>query len=297
MPELPEVETIIRGLNKLVRGLTIRDIFLESFKIIKYPKADDFIKNLKGKKIISIFRKGKNILIELNDNNILLIHLKLTGHLLYGQWQLKNKQWQSLKKGHLNDPQNRFIRLILKLSNGQMLALSDLRKFAKIMLIKKEEIEKLPELKKLGIDPLTPQFNLVYFKNLVNHLKQRRPRLTIKNLLLDQSIISGIGNIYSDEILFVSKIHPLKQINRLTNEDIKRIYKAIISILKEAIKRRGSSVGYGDYRDLSGAKGNYASELRVYQREKKICSYCGQPIKKIKIGSRSSYFCPHCQKL
>ena len=299
MPELPEVQTIVNSLKKKILGLTIRDIWFDWPKSIKsHRDKNQFKKSLKARKIIGISRKGKNILIELSSKYVLLIHLKLTGHLLYGKWKLRAKNWIPLSGNkELNDPDNKYIHFMIIFSNGTMLALSDLRKFAKIMFFPLREIDEIEDLKKLGPDPMNQKFTFNSFKDIMDGVIKKRHKLKIKQLLLDQNIISGIGNIYSDEILYRSKIHPQRTISRLTLVNLKNIYKAIRLILREAIRSKGSTVGYGDYRDPEGKSGGYSKLIQVYGRENKKCFTCKALIKRIKFGSRSSYFCPKCQKL
>jgi formamidopyrimidine-DNA glycosylase len=291
MPELPEVETIVRGLRKKVLQRTFLDVWTDFEKMIKKPKNFQLFKNLlRGKKIEKIWRRGKNIIFELKGGWSLLIHQKLTGHLLLGKWKKENNTWKAQIKGPLQeDPMNRFLHLIFWLDKGLQLALSDLRKFAKVELWKKEELEKSEEFKNLGPDPLEKSFTFEKFKNSL-------PRKgKIKQVLMDQKILSGIGNIYSDEILWAAKIHPLKEISKLSLADLKKIYLAIKDILKKAIKLRGTSIS--DFRDIEGKKGRFEMFLKVYQKEGEKCSRCNSPIKRIKIGGRSAHFCPHCQKL
>lgn len=295
MPELPEVQTIVNDLRRKIIGRFILDIWLDEPKLIKLPKAEDFKKQIKGLKIKDIKRRGKNILIYLDkDGNssekILLIHQKLTGHLLIGKWEIQNNMPKSIIKGALQEPVNGFIHLIFYLDNGEQLALSDLRKFAKVVFGRRDEIENLSDFKKIGIDPFDKNFTFERFKELVWFKRQK-----IKQVLMDQEIIAGIGNIYSDEILWLAKIHPLKPSNKLKERELKGIYLAIKKILAEAIRLRGTSTS--DYRDPAGKRGKYGEIRRVYQRTLLPCFRCKTLIKRIKIGDRSAHFCPNCQKL
>lgn len=296
MPELPEVQTIVDDLKKKIIGLQIVDVWTDACQLIKKPSFENFKKQIKGAKIEEIERRGKNIFIfltksyKLNTKKlILLIHQKLTGHLLYGKWQMENGKWQPIEKGPLEETVNNYIHLILFLNNGKMLALSDLRKFAKVILSSPSDIENLKEIKELGPDPLDKNFNFEEFKKLIKSEKRK-----IKEVLMDQSVISGMGNIYSDEILWQAKIHPLKLANQLADLEIKNLYKAMHSVLEKAIKMRGTSIS--DFRDPEGRPGNYAEIRAVYQREGEKCRRCGAIIKRIKIGGRSARFCPKCQR-
>ena len=291
MPELPEVETTVRDLRKKVLGRTFIDAWSDFPKMIKRPKSfEQFKKEIKDKKIEKIWRRGKNIIFDLSGKLSLLIHQKLTGHLLLGKWIKKAEKWQSKLPGPLlEDPMNRFLHLIFWLDNGQMLALSDLRKFAKVELWNSDELKESEEIKSLGPEPLEKEFTFQKFKEILPKKGK------IKQVLMDQNIIAGIGNIYSDEILWQAKVHPLREIKELSEEEIKRIYEAMRRILPKAIELGGESIS--DFRRISGEKGGFDVLRKVYRREREKCSRCGTIIKRLKISSRSTHFCPHCQPL
>ena len=296
MPELPEVETIVRDLNKTVKGLKITDVWASWKKIIKQPNYNEFVKQIKNQKILKTRRRAKYILIDLSGNKTLIIHQKISGHLLYGKWEIKNKEVKSLANGPLkDDPQNRFIRFILYLNNGKQLGLSDLRRFAKILLVDTDEINEMKEIKELGPEPLDSSFSFRKFREIFEKLVRRRGGGKIKQVLMDQNVIAGIGNIYSDEILFEAKIHPLKEVQQLGDDDLKRIYQAMKKILQRAIVLQGDSMS--DYRTIDGKKGRYQEVQKVYQQEGEKCYRCKETIKRIKISGRSAHFCPVCQKL
>lgn len=291
MPELPEVETTVRELKKTqppILGAGFVDLWTDFKKIVKRPKDfEEFKKEIKGKEIEKIWRRGKNILFDLSGNKTLLIHQKLTGHLLLGKWEEKEGKWQAKIPGPLSeDPMNRFLHLIFWLNDGRMLALSDLRKFAKVELLDQEELKK--ELSSLGPEPLEKSFTFEKFKEVLPK------RGKIKQILMDQEVIAGIGNIYSDEILWQAKIHPFRDVSKISEEELKGIYQAIKEILPKAIKVGGESIS--DYRRPSGEKGGFDSLRKVYRREGEKCSRCGAIIKKIKLAGRSAHFCPNCQK-
>lgn len=292
MPELPEVETIVRGLREKVLGRTFIDVWTDNPKMIKRPKSFDlFRKAVRGEKMIKIGRLGKNILIYLSGKKVLLIHQKMTGHLLYGLWRFEKRVWQPAERGPLGDPVNRFIHLLFWLDNKNMLALSDLRKFAKAELWEVGELEKDEEVGKIGPDPLEKSFVFEKFKKI---LKDRKGK--IKQVLMDQRVLAGIGNIYSDEILWQANIHPLAEVSRLSESDLRRIYRAIPVVLEKAIALQGDSVS--DYRLIDGQKGHYQEIQKVYRREGEPCPRKdGGIIKRLKIGGRSGHFCPRCQKL
>ena len=223
---MPEVQTIITDLRKVLPGLKITGFWSD------IPSFRDIKKEVVGKKIMKLELRGKNILIVLSENKILLIHQRMTGHLLYGKWKFQGKELKSLISGPLlKDPQNRFIHLILGLSNGKQLALSDLRKFAKVLVWPADKLDQLPEIAKLGPEPLEPSFSLGKFREI---LKKKSGK--IKVVLMNQEVISGIGNIYSDEILWEAGIHPLARAERLDDNDLKMIFHAIKKVLNKAIK-------------------------------------------------------------
>lgn len=297
MPELPEVETTVRDLNKKILGLKIKDVWTDFKKMVKKPALlagglsdfDSFKKEIIGQRIEKIKRRGKNILFYLSGGKIMLIHQKLTGHLLVGKWKLENGKWKPLIKGALEEKINTFIHLMFFLSNDKMLALSDLRKFAKVLVIDAKNLDSLKDIKNLGPEPLDKNFDFEKFKE---RLKNRRGK--IKRVLMDQEVIAGIGNIYSDEILFEARVHPLKDVSKLSERELKEIYRAMKKILKQAIKLKGGSIS--DYRTPSGKRGGFDRLRRVYRREGEKCPRCGAIIKRIKLAGRSAYFCPKCQK-
>ncbi|GMX58858.1 MAG: bifunctional DNA-formamidopyrimidine glycosylase/DNA-(apurinic or apyrimidinic site) lyase [Candidatus Microsyncoccus archaeolyticus] len=285
MPELPEVETIVRGLEKKVLKRTFLNIWTDSKKLFKGIAFNNFVKKIKGKKIKNIRRRGKNILFDLSEGLTLLIHQKITGHLLIGKWGKKDNKYISLEKGaKLNDPINQSIRVVFFFDKGIQMALSDLRKFAKIELKETEEIEK--ELSVLGPEPL--EINFKEFKELFLNKKG-----VIKQVLMNQNFIVGIGNIYANDILWEAKISPKRRLESLKEEEIEKIYSAMKRILNESIKLKGDS--FSDFRTISGEKGGYHKIIRVYGKEGEKCK-CGGTIRRIKQGGRSSFFCPNCQK-
>lgn len=283
MPELPEVQTTVNGLNKKIKNLTITGVWTDWPKYLK----KGFAKEITGRKILKIWRIGKNIIFDLSGGKVMLIHQKMTGHLLYGKWR--------------DEKVNSYIHLIFSLSNGEKLSLSDLRKFAKILAVDKKDFKNLKDIKNIGPDPLLQSFKFSDFKNLIT-----KRRGAVKKILVNQNIISGIGNIYSDEILFTAKIHPLKKIENLNRTELKKIFNATKKILKKAVKLRGTSIS--DYRDTAGKAGRYGDVRLVYRKEGEKCprlrqsfgrqaNKCNGIIKRIKIGGRSAHFCLVCQKL
>ncbi|MDD5732058.1 MAG: bifunctional DNA-formamidopyrimidine glycosylase/DNA-(apurinic or apyrimidinic site) lyase [Patescibacteria group bacterium] len=295
MPELPEVQTVVDDLNKKIKGSKILGVFYcdnkKAFKGITFEK---FKKEIKNRKIIDIKRRAKYILINLTGSKVLIFHLKMTGHLLV----VSSKQVSSkyIEKGRwvgnnlpkeLLDPRNQFIHLVLELSGDKILAFSDVRKFGVIRLENSDYLSSLEA--KLGPEPLDPKFDLNQFKKVLDGTNGK-----IKAVLMDQSRIAGIGNIYGDEILFLAGVRPDRRVKSLKKEEVEKIFKSIRPVLEKAIKYRGSSES--DYRDTSGKKGDYQNHSFVYRREKNACGKCGGTIKKIKIGQRSAHYCTECQK-
>ncbi len=289
MPEFPEVKSTIKGLKKHVIGKTISNIWTDWPKMVKKPDTFSYFKStIKGKKIKDIRQRGKNIVFDLSDNYSLLVHQKLTGHLLYGKWEEKEKdKWVSKTKGPISsDRMNSYIRFIFFFKDGYQMALSDLRRFAKIELAKSDEIRK--DLNE-SLGPGAMDISLKEFKKRVS-----KRRKAIKKTIMDQSVIAGVGNIYSDEALFRAKIHPLKDSNDLNDKELKKLYNSIQKVLKQALKYSGTSVS--DYRTPEGKKGSFSKYLKVYNKDGEKCPKCSAKIKRIKIGNRSARFCPKCQK-
>src|SRR3989344_1600979 len=293
MPELPEVETTVRDLRKKLVGLKFKDVWTDPAKPTHVGRGASWPlikKVIKNKKILDVKRRAKFIIIDIEGAYSVFIHQKISGHLLYGIWTMEHGIWKSKVKGPLqNDSKNRFIRTIWSLSNGYQLAFSDLRRFGKILLVKDDNLSELPEIKKLGPEPLEIDFN--EFKKLF-----ARKRGRIKQVLMDPFFIAGIGNIYSDEILWNSGHHPLSRVENLKKADLKKIYASTQKILKKAIKAGGTSIE--DYRKPSGEKGEYQDYTEAYHQHGNKCSKKdGGVIQRIKVGGRSAHFCPKHQKL
>ncbi len=290
MPELPEVENTIRSLNKLIIGSRIQDVWTNAPNLVRKGSFQELKKNIIKYKIKNVERRAKNIIILLDEDHVLLVHLKMTGHFLIGKWHIQNNQGQekavSCESGILSEKVNGYIHFIFYLKDGRELALSDLRKFAKIIFGKKERIYKEEGIHNIGVDAL--EIKISKLRSIVSKSSKN-----IKTLLMDQHKIAGIGNIYSDDILFKAKIHPLRQASSLTNKEIKNLYNAIHDILSLAVKLGGTSIS--DFRDIKGEKGVYGERRLVYRRDGKPCFVCGSIIRRIKIGGRSARFCSSCQ--
>ena len=285
MPELPEVETIVSDLNQKIKGVTIEKFWSDFPSAIKGTTLEKFKLEMKNKKILSAERVGKNIFLHLSGGKSLHIHLRMTGHLLFKDSSLKKKNV------HFEDKVNQYIRHIWYLGKNKTLEFSDLRKFATIHLLETKGIEKYLEEKKVGIDAMSPKFTLTTFNTLLD----TKPKMPIGIFLLDQGIISGIGNIYRSEILFAAGVLPERKNESLKKDERKKIYLATGKILKLAIKLRGTSDS--DYRDSSGAPGHFQKMLRVYRKDKTPCpKKCDGLILRKKMAQRSVFYCAKCQK-
>lgn len=298
MPELPEVETIARELKKKIVGKRITDVWADREKPLKQASGlKGFLKEVKGKKIVDVRRRAKFVVIDLEGPKTIFIHQKISGHLLYGRWRKEKNEWGAVKPGPLrDDPQNKYLRIIFFLNNGYQVALSDLRRFGKVMLVDDKDLENLKELKKLGPEPLEMSFN--DFKKLFNPSTKlgagKKGRL--KPVLMDPYFIAGIGNIYSDEILWDAGYHPLARVEKLKEKDLKKIFASIGKVLKKAIKYQGDSMD--DYRLPSGEKGRYQKIQKAYQQTGKKCAKNdGGAIQRLKINGRSAHFCSKHQRL
>ncbi len=304
MPELPEVQTIVDDLKKRVVGKTIVDFWTDTPKIIKKPSLKEFRKKLPGSLIVDVQRIGKNIVFTLklktkksssDSNMIMLVHQKMTGHFLIGNWDLKKVGRKTIvipkTKGPISsDKYNSYIRMIFYFDNGTQMALSDLRKFAKVILIPQKDADNLKDLKDLGPDVFSKKIDSDYLYSIFQKRKK-----AVKPILLEQQVVSGIGNIYGDESLFIAGINPLTKSNILSKKETAKIINSARKVIKKSLKLRG--ISSSDYRDTYGEKGGYDKVRFVYDREGLPCRICQTEIKRVKIGQRSSYFCSHCQKL
>ncbi len=249
-----------------------------------------FKKEIVGETFISAERRGKNILIHVSNGKTILIHMKMTGHLLYGRYSWSGKRWQSTQP-LLSDPFNQFVHLIFVLSNGHHLAFSDMRKFAKVTLFETRNRESIIDLAGLGPEPLENLSFSTFTKQL-----DKKPRGPVKTVLMDQHIIAGIGNIYSDEILWTSGIHPLRTVPSLTASEKRSMWNAMKQILTTSIKMGGDSMS--DYRNIYGERGKFQNTHKAYRQTNKPClkKGCNGKIVRKVIGGRSSHFCSSHQK-
>jgi formamidopyrimidine-DNA glycosylase len=276
MPELPEVETVRLSLHNRIVGQKITAVRIGDFAgVLGGDEPSAFSARIVGREIVGTRRRGKYILIDLDDDSLLLIHLRMTGNLVLVPGQ---------------DPQLRFEHLSLELENGATLRFSDQRKFGRVLHYPPGNTNLVDG--KVGPEPLSDEFTAdVLAKSLA------RRSGPIKSTILNQKIVAGIGNIYADEALFRARIHPLSPANQLNFEEIRGLHRAIRQVLREGLGNRGTSISH--FRDGNGDQGNNQSNLRVYGkgRSENACPRCGRPLTFLVIGGRSSHFCPNCQRL
>jgi formamidopyrimidine-DNA glycosylase len=294
MPELPEVQTTVNGLARQVTGRSVVQAWMDPEKYIGSAANRSWSsirRLLPGRRIIEVRRHAKYIVIKLDDGSSLWIHQKMTGHLLVGQWKREHKKWVSSATGPLaQDPVNRFIRMVLGLDDGRQIALSDARRFAKIIhLQKNEEPASVSELSRIGPDALA--LTRTQFAQLFSGRRGK-----IKAALMNPACIAGIGNIYADEILHRAGINPFTSINRLEQKDFTLLHTWMVKILNMAIDVGGSSTD--DYRRPDGTTGSYQDRHLAYHQQGKPCTLCAKgTIHRMMHNGRSSHFCPAHQRL
>ena len=287
MPELPEVEIVKRSLSKMINNTTIVNIKIKN-KNLRYKLPVKFSRELNGEKILNISRRSKYLIFHF-EKKILLAHLGMSGKFIlirdHDKRIFKTSFYYNL---NINKKHN---HVYFKLNNGYILIYNDVRRFGFLKVFKLNDIKKIPFLKKLGFEPFSKKFNLEYFKNYIKYKKRN-----IKNLLMDQTFVSGIGNIYVNEVLFASKIKPLRSCNSLKSYEIKSIIFNIKKILKLSISKGGSSIK--DFQNTLGKNGNFQQFFYVYGKYAEECSRisCKGNIKKVMISARSSFYCSNCQK-
>ena len=282
MPELPEVETVAHDLRPRIVGATIVGARSSWARTLRSHAPEAFAEAVAGRQVLAVGRRAKQVLIELSGEAALTVHLKMTGQLFVVP---------------ANAPEDPYIRLVLELEDGRELRFRDVRKFGRVGLYGRDpasgeltvEVGGAAVFAAIGPEPLDPAFTLRDFRRL---LRRRKGRL--KPLLLDQSFLAGVGNIYADEALWTARLHPLRTAGTLHPADERRLYEAVRTILSEAIERRGSSID--DYTAPDG-DGSMQERLQVYQRTGEPCPRCGRPVKRVVIGARSTHFCSWCQRL
>lgn len=307
MPELPEVTTTVRGLQNVLPHLRIVDVWTDL--AVKHPipqftdtlKSATFFKKFKkiviGATITHVDRRAKNILIHLSNKMTILIHLKMTGHILYGEYVYTKKKntWapNTHERTSLHDPFNRFVHVVFSLSNGKYFVLCDARKFGKVTLLQHDTERESSHLKNIGPEPLDNALTLTKFITRIT----LRPHTSIKTVLMDQSILAGIGNIYSDEMLWSAGIHPESYSTSIPIPQVKALFTAMKHVLTKGIDFGGDSMS--DYRDIDGNPGRFHHHHNVYRKTNTPCSKkgCSGAILRKVINGRSAHYCSVHQKL
>lgn len=308
MPELPEVETVVRELHKKLPGRTIKSVTVRAPKIVaigpktvsnirakSHATAKKFAAGLAGRKFVSVRRRAKLLIFDLDGPLSMLAHLKMTGQFIFEDNALRKKsggKYRILNKltAPLVSLPGKYTHVIFEFKDGAKLYFNDLRQFGYLKLVTDEEVGQVSEFATYGPEPLDAKFTEKVFAERV----ARRSRTTIKQALLDPSIVAGIGNIYSDEILFHAKVAPTRLVGSLAPKELKAIYLQIKPVLKTAIKYKGSSVG--DFIRTDGKWGSMGKHHFVYGRKGQACKVCGTMIKSVKLGGRTSCYCPKEQK-
>ena len=276
MPELPEVETLRRMLARTVLGRAISEA-VSSGAALRQKRMADFSASTRGRRITGFSRRGKYLIVELDGPNAILVHLGMSGTLI---------RRDDGRNGGLD---LRHDHLRLRLDDGSWLVYNDPRRFGTVRLVPAGRLEQIPELAKLGPEPLTAGFDAAYLARVA-----RGRRVAIKNLLMDQQVVAGIGNIYAAEILFRAGVRPTRCAGGLGRTQLERVVGASREVLREAIGSGGTTIR--NYRDARGRAGNFRLRLKVYGREGEPCAACGTPIRNVRLGQRASFFCPRCQR-
>lgn len=274
MPELPEVETIKRVIEPQIQGLTIENVTVKRPEVTAYPTADEFCKLLTGQTISHMTRRGKFLVIQLNSNDRIILHLRMTGCLLLTP---------------ADYPEEKHTHVIFRLNNGKELRFSDTRRFGRLWLLKNGEADTYSGIEKLGTEPLDKMLAAEYLKALLGKRKK-----AVKECLLDQSVIAGIGNIYSDEILFTAGIYPARPANSLNMEEWERLAAAIPERISYFIEV--NKITPEEYLETKGQDYRNTPFLQVYGQEGKPCPKCGEMLCRMVVGGRGSVYCPVCQK-
>jgi formamidopyrimidine-DNA glycosylase len=271
MPELPEVETIVRGLDRLLRGKTIASATVMMAKIVS-PEPPRFEEALRGEQIASVGRRGKMVVVELTSRRCLLVHLRMTGRLI-------------VQEACARDPEP-YTKVLLRYTDDSRLCFADIRQFGRMRLVEPED----KWASDVGIEPLSEEFSVEWLATLL------RGRTTpIKVFLLDQRHVAGLGNIYACEALWEAGIPPSRPAGSISREGRQHLHAAIRDVLERAITLRGTSID--DYVDAEGAKGGFQNQLKVYGRDGQPCLRCGRMVQRIVLAQRGTWWCPGCQKV
>ncbi|ORT99774.1 Formamidopyrimidine-DNA glycosylase [Anaerovibrio sp. JC8] len=273
MPEMPELETIKRSLEPHIKGRKITDVELLLSRQIKFPSPEEFVSRIKGQVISELLRRGKYLILKLNNGISLVIHLRMSGQACYcGP----------------NDPDRRHSRIIFHLDDDARFIFADTRTLGTIYAMTDEELPQIGGLAELGPEPLSDEFTLEYLKNILSRKKGK-----IKSFLLKQNYIAGLGNIYVDECLFLAGINPLRTPDSVTGTEAKKLYASINKVIEDGINDGGTT--FRDYRDGTGGKGSHQDNLYAYGRAGQPCRKCGTIMEKLKVGGRGTVYCPKCQ--
>lgn len=288
MPELPEVETVVRGLNRLILKKKVAKVSHDWLK--SFPNSELEVQEfLIGAKIQQVRRRAKAIIVELDNGWALVGHLKMTGQFVYRG----EENWGA---GHPNDDflaalPNKSTRVEIVFEDGSKLFFNDQRKFGWLKLLPSAEVQNLPFFQKVGPEPLEDDFT---FEDFLPRFDRKKNSM-IKPTILDQTVIAGVGNIYADEALWRAKIHPETRVKNLSREDFSNLYEAIRFVMKTSIEKGGSTDR--NYVKADGSRGNYLDYAAVFRKENTPCQRCGEQILKIKVGGRGTHFCSRCQIL
>lgn len=274
MPELPEVETVRRTLEPCCQGEKIVELNLLHPDVLLGGSLAEVKKAILGKKILGISRQGKYLIVNLEENLHLVLHLRMTGRFVLAEAE---------------DPIVKHTHVIFKLSNGKELRFIDIRRFGRVELVRTENLTQVSGLRTLGPEPLSEEFNLEYFKAGL-----KKANRNIKALILDQTFIAGLGNIYADEALFQAKINPSRLAKDIKETEAAHLLKAIKSVIAKAIEARGTT--FRDYVDGRGEKGSFQNLLKAYGKGGTPCVDCGVILEKSRVAGRGTVFCPHCQE-
>jgi formamidopyrimidine-DNA glycosylase len=279
MPELPEVETLRRDLEKEVVGKRIKQVDVKGMRSIRrHTNRKQFAGKLEGHKITGVERRGKYLVVRLEDGEVLVVHLGMSGQLLRA-------------KGGAREPVDKHTHVTITFTQGGQLRFVDPRTFGELFVTAPEELAReLPELAHLGFDPIDDMMSWTRFGEMLHERKTK-----LKALLMDQRFVAGIGNIYSDEILFAAGLRYDRSSDSLSSQEVRRLYRAMVETLQDAIKHRGSSLADEQYRDLFGEVGEFQSLHKVYDREGQACRRCRSPVVRVKVNGRSSFLCEQCQ--
>ena len=287
MPELPEVEVVKKSLRKTIYELIIKNIEIPN-KFLRYKINEKLLKKMIKSKVLSVSRRSKYIFINLNNGYTIMIHLGMTGKIILVK---DNYKLATSFYYRMTDNIQKHNHLIFKFNNNIKLVYNDVRKFGFIKVLETKKIYSNSHLNKLGPEPLSKKFNFSYFKK-----KIKKRKIFLKDLLMDQKFLAGLGNIYVNEAIFMTRINPKIRPNQISNKKIKTLIFNIKKVLKKAINEGGSSIK--DFNNIKGKKGNFQQFFNVYGRQGKTCtrSNCTGTVQRIRISNRSTFFCNICQK-